>query len=201
MAQSGCLPFGSLLTNMSRQSATRCRYGGLLSFGSQHKVISWPRLPRPSPSRQQPRAGVHGLAFSEGGSELEVLQESSVKRAGRLTSACNAIAFWPCTCASGRIWASQRECGHAKVKHLSAKQGLLALIGCAFAPQPNLAVKWDADKLHRLGTALWAPLTLALGFWQQIRCREGSDMLNEHQEGHMKVTLPPKNVSLAEWFN
>ena len=33
----------------------------------------------------------------------------------------------------------------------------------AFAQRPNLAVKWDADKLHRFGTALWAPLTLALG--------------------------------------
>ena len=61
----------------------------------------------------------------------------------------------------------QRELSRATAaKHRSpSRHGLLVLIGRAFAPQPNWAVKWDADKLHRFGSALWAPLTLALGFW------------------------------------
>ena len=152
---------------MQRQSATRCRHGGLLSFGSQHKVISSPWLLRPSPNRKRPHAVVHGLALSKGGSELETLQESSVKRAVRLSSACNAIAVWPCTCPSGRISASQRECGHAQVKHLSSKQGLLVLIGCAFAPLPNWAVK-PTPKSSACGCparfALRCGLPWALGF-------------------------------------
>ena len=65
MAQSGCLPFGSLLTTVGRQSATRYRRGGLLSCGSQHNVISSPRLFRSSSSRQSSTCG---------GSRLGVLQ-------------------------------------------------------------------------------------------------------------------------------
>ena len=59
----------------------------------------------------------------------------------------------------------KRELARATAKHRSpSRHGPLVLIGRAFAPQPNFAVKWDADKLHRFGNALWAPLTLALGF-------------------------------------
>ena len=53
---------------------------GFLSFGSQHKVFSLPRLPRPCPNCNQPHAVVHGLAFSKAGCELRALQESSVKQ-------------------------------------------------------------------------------------------------------------------------
>ena len=57
MAQSGCLPFGSLLIAVWRQSATRHRRGCLLSCGSQHNAISTPRLLRPSQSRQASTCG------------------------------------------------------------------------------------------------------------------------------------------------
>ena len=73
-----------------RNAAPKCHtpsLAGFLSFGSQHKVISWPRLPRSSPSRKQPHAVVHGLAFSKAGCELGALQESSVKRS-RLIACC-----------------------------------------------------------------------------------------------------------------
>ena len=73
-----------------RNAAPKCHTpspAGFLSFGSQHKVISWPRLPRSSPSRKQPHAVVHGLAFSKAGCELGALQESSVKRS-RLIACC-----------------------------------------------------------------------------------------------------------------
>ena len=74
-----------------RNAAPKCHTpspAGFLSFGSQHKVISWPRLPRSSPSRKQPHAVVHGLASSKAGSELGRLQESSVKRAGYSPAGC-----------------------------------------------------------------------------------------------------------------
>jgi hypothetical protein len=51
------------------------------------------------------------------------------------------FAGWLGARASGRIAANPREFWHAKVKHLSAKQGLLFLTGCSFSPQPNVSVK------------------------------------------------------------
>ena len=74
-----------------RNAAAKCHtpsLAGFLPFGSQHKVIGWPRPPRPSPNRKQPHAVVHGLAFSKVGSELGPLQESSVKRAGYSPAGC-----------------------------------------------------------------------------------------------------------------
>ena len=63
MAQSGCLPFGSLLITVRRQSATCHRRGGLLSCGSQHNAISSPRLFRPSPSHHATMGGGSQFVF------------------------------------------------------------------------------------------------------------------------------------------
>ena len=89
-----------------RNAAPKCHApsaAGFLSFGSQHKLISWSRLPRPSPSRKQPHAVVHGLAFSKAGCELGALQESSVKRS-------RLIACW---LRSGQAHAHEAKSLHA----------------------------------------------------------------------------------------
>jgi len=41
-AHSGCLPYGSLLTNQPRQSATRPRQVGRASFGARHTEAALP---------------------------------------------------------------------------------------------------------------------------------------------------------------
>ena len=133
MAQSGCLPFGSLLTAVPRQSAIHHRLVGFLSCGSQ-----------------QCNRGMRSL--------------------------CKHLSRWavaqvlPAISSSWHVrhnssQSHKRELVRATAaKHRSpSRLGPLVLIGCAFAPQPNVAVKWDADKLQRFGTALWAPLTSALG--------------------------------------
>lgn len=88
------------------RSAPRCHtssLAGFLSFGSQHKVFSLPRLPRPCPNRNQPHAVVHGLAFSKAGRELGALQESSAKRS-RLVA---------CRLRSGQAHAHEAKSPHA----------------------------------------------------------------------------------------
>ncbi|CAH0353063.1 hypothetical protein AQB9606_03043 [Aquabacterium sp. CECT 9606] len=90
VAQQVSIWLSALWQPAHRNAAPKCHMpplAGFLSFGSQHKVISWPRLPRPSPSRSQALAVVHGLAFSKAGSELGARQESSVKRS-RLIACC-----------------------------------------------------------------------------------------------------------------
>ena len=163
MAQSGCLPFGSLLTTVGRQSATGHRLGGLLSCGSQHNAISSPRLFRSSSSRRSSTCGGSRLGvFQPVAANLDLCKN----QVSHGQSACRRPAG---TCASGRMSAHHAKgVQHAKVKHPAAKQGLLLLIGCFFSHQPNFAVKpTPTSSACRFPArfALRCGLPVALGFW------------------------------------
>ena len=60
-AQSGCLSFGSLLTELQRQSATRLRLVGCLSFGSQRTAGVTSKCHSPSPSVHHLRDSLNRL--------------------------------------------------------------------------------------------------------------------------------------------
>ena len=139
MAQSGCLPVGSPLITVRRQSATRHRCGG-----------SCPSAVRTTPSVRQgcsghrqvgrrPLAVVHGLAFSKAGGEFEALQQSNVKRAS--------------PCASGRISAHQAKGVQACQGHAS-QQGKVCFSSSAVPSRPSLT--------YRSSRHLQAPLVGSL---------------------------------------
>ena len=103
MAQSGCLPVGSLLIPVRRQSATRHRCGG-----------SCPSAVRTTPSVRQgcsghrqicrrPLAVVHGLAFSKEWRRTWTSARIKCQTSSPPIVGLQVVAFWPGTCASGRI--------------------------------------------------------------------------------------------------
>ena len=130
MAQSGCLPVGSLLITVRRQSATcHCR-GGLLSFGSQHNAISSPRLLRPSPKRHAPTCGGSRPARKHQGRSYFHGSKSLLLIPGYLHVRHNSIQ------------SHKGELGHATAKHHSpSRHGRFVLVGRSLSPQPNFAVK------------------------------------------------------------
>ena len=129
-----------------------------------HGSVSWQATTHQHPAVMA--KGHHCLALASSAASLASSRpQVLVNRPAFRRSA--SIRRWPASRASGRIAVNPREFWHAKVKHLSAKQGLLVLTGCFFSPQPNVAVKPTPTSFtcgFPARFALRCGLPVALGF-------------------------------------
>ena len=157
MAQSGCLPVGSLLTKVRRQSATYHRRGG-------------PPVLRQSAQRHQFAKAVQAIAKSpcNHGRWFTVrIQVSRSVAFPRLKS----LAHSPCLrhVRHNSIQSHKGGLAHATVKHHSpSRHGRLVLLGRSLSPQPNFAVNGTPTSLLASARPCGRPLPLALGFGSPI---------------------------------